>query len=108
MLRVATRDGRLRARARWQERACYRGLRQQLPEPGGSSGIIFMNEFLTDGADGAFTVVQVNDGGYYDPRNPSIEQNLDIQYATAMVYSTLNIYDGLGVAPEDGYVGKLR
>ncbi len=51
----------------------------------------FVKQYRPDGADATFTVVQV-DGGVYDPKNPRIEGNLNVQYAAAMTYPTMQIY----------------
>ncbi|KAH9012242.1 subtilisin-like protein [Lactarius deliciosus] len=71
----------------------------------------FMNEFRTDGDDATFTVTQVNGGGY-DPANPGVEANLDIQYAEAMAYPTRHIYYSTGGTPDsptdDPYLCWLR
>ncbi|KAH9167586.1 subtilisin-like protein [Lactarius sanguifluus] len=68
----------------------------QFPSP--QDLTLFMNEFRTDGEDATFTVTQINGGGY-DPANPSIEANLDIQYAEAMAYPTRHIYYSTGGTP---------
>ncbi|KAH9167589.1 subtilisin-like protein [Lactarius sanguifluus] len=68
----------------------------QFPSP--QDLTLFMNEFRTDGEDATFSVTQVNGGGY-DPGNPGIEANLDIQYAEAMAYPTRHIYYSTGGTP---------
>ncbi|KAH8979042.1 subtilisin-like protein [Lactarius akahatsu] len=72
---------------------------------------LFMNEFRTDGEDATFTVTQINSGGY-DPGNPGIEANLDIQYAEAMAYPTRHIYYSTACTPgsptDDPYLCWLR
>ncbi|KAH9022820.1 subtilisin-like protein [Lactarius pseudohatsudake] len=55
----------------------------------------FMSVYRSDGANAAFTVVQVNGGGY-DPTNPGREPNLDTQYAMAMAYPTPVIFYSTG------------
>ncbi|KAH9064391.1 subtilisin-like protein [Lactarius vividus] len=66
-------------------------------------------KFRTDGEDATYTVLPVN-GGRYDPRHPSVEANLDIQYAEAMTYPTSNFYYSTGgeeILPADLYVPWL-
>ncbi|KAH9022850.1 peptidase S8/S53 domain-containing protein [Lactarius pseudohatsudake] len=70
----------------------------------------FMSMYRSDGANAAFTVVQVNGGGY-DPTNPAREPNLDTQYATAMAYPTPVIFYSTGRGPAgktDWFVSWLR
>ncbi|KAH8982928.1 subtilisin-like protein [Lactarius hatsudake] len=72
---------------------------------------LFMHEYRTDGEDATFTVTQINGGGY-DPANPGIEGNLDIQYAEAMAYPTRHIYYSTGGTADsptdDPYLCWLR
>ncbi|KAH8992289.1 subtilisin-like protein [Lactarius hatsudake] len=69
---------------------------------------LFMNEYRTDGEDATFTVTQINGGGY-DPGNPGLEANLDIQYAEAMAYPTRHIYYSTGGSPtDDPYIHWLN
>ncbi|KAH9167585.1 subtilisin-like protein [Lactarius sanguifluus] len=81
----------------------------QFPSP--QDLTLFMNEYRTDGEDATFTVTQVNGGGY-DPANPGVEANLDIQYAEAMAYPTRHIYYSTGGTPDsptdDPYLCWLR
>ncbi|KAH9012241.1 subtilisin-like protein [Lactarius deliciosus] len=81
----------------------------QFPSP--QDLTLFMNEYRTDGDDATFTVTQVNGGGY-DPAQPGVEANLDIQYAEAMAYPTPNIYYSTGGTPDsptdDPYLCWLR
>ncbi|KAH9036775.1 subtilisin-like protein [Lactarius deliciosus] len=58
----------------------------------------FMSVYRSDGTNAAFTVVQVNGGGY-DPTNPITEANLDTQYAMAMAYPTPVIFYSTGRGP---------
>ncbi|KAH9029449.1 subtilisin-like protein [Lactarius hengduanensis] len=60
---------------------------------------LFMKEYRTDGEDATFTVTQINGGGY-DPENPGIEANLDIQYAEAIAYPTRHIYYSTAGTPD--------
>ncbi|KAH9176106.1 subtilisin-like protein [Lactarius sanguifluus] len=68
----------------------------------------FMTEFRTDGEDATNTILSVNGGGY-DPRDPGVWANLDIQYAPAMTYPTPTLYYSTGgeILPADSYVPWL-
>ncbi|KAH9064373.1 subtilisin-like protein [Lactarius vividus] len=72
---------------------------------------LFMREHRTDGEDATFTVTQINGGGY-DPANPGLEANLDIQYAEGMAYPTRHIYYSTagthGSLTDDPYLRWLR
>ncbi|KAH9027939.1 subtilisin-like protein [Lactarius pseudohatsudake] len=72
---------------------------------------LFMEEYRTDGEDATFIVTQINGGGY-DPANPSLEANLEIQYAEAMAYPTRHIYYSTTGTPnsliDDPYIRWLR
>ncbi|KAH9165964.1 subtilisin-like protein [Lactarius sanguifluus] len=85
------------------------GYRGQFPSP--QDLALFMNEYRTDGEDATFTVTQINGGGY-DPGNPGLEANLDIQYAEAMTYPTRHIYYSTGGTPtsltDDPYIQWLN
>ncbi|KAH8982958.1 subtilisin-like protein [Lactarius akahatsu] len=65
------------------------GILNDYPNPADLAA--FMRTYRSDGADATFTVVQVNRGGY-DPNHPTVEANLDTQYAEAMVYPTPVIF----------------
>ncbi|KAH9164909.1 subtilisin-like protein [Lactarius sanguifluus] len=70
----------------------------------------FMRKYRSKAADATFTVVEVNGGGY-DPTHPSIEANMDIQYAEAMAYPTPHIFYSTGQGPsgmEDWFVSWLE
>ncbi|KAF8264277.1 peptidase S8/S53 domain-containing protein [Lactarius quietus] len=67
----------------------------------------FMNLYRTDGADATFTLVQLN-GGTYDPNNPGVEGDVNIEYASAIAYPTPNVYYSVGEAFEDGYIAWLH
>ncbi|KAF8266373.1 peptidase S8/S53 domain-containing protein [Lactarius quietus] len=69
--------------------------------------MMFMNLYRTDGVDATFTLVQLN-GGTYDPSNPDIEGDLNIEYASAIAYPTPNVYYSVGELWEDGYYAWLR
>ncbi|KAF8263391.1 peptidase S8/S53 domain-containing protein [Lactarius quietus] len=51
----------------------------------------FMTRYRTDAVDATYTVEQVN-GGKYDPSEPGVEGNIDIQYTAALAYPTPLIY----------------
>ncbi|KAH9175112.1 subtilisin-like protein [Lactarius sanguifluus] len=72
---------------------------------------LFMTEYRTDGEDATFTVTQINGGGY-DPGNPALEANLDIQYAEAIAYPTPHIFYSTAGTPssliDDPYIRWLR
>ena len=55
----------------------------------------FMTEFRTDGENATFSPTPLNGGGY-DPGNPGLEANLDLQLAEAMTYPTPNIFYSTG------------
>ncbi|KAH9024610.1 subtilisin-like protein [Lactarius hengduanensis] len=59
---------------------------------------MFLSDYRPNAADAAFTVVQVNGGGY-DPTNPAGESDLDTQYAVAMTYPTPVIFYSTGRGP---------
>ncbi|KAH8979407.1 subtilisin-like protein [Lactarius akahatsu] len=69
----------------------------------------FMTEYRADGAETAtFDVVLINGGGY-DPNTPSVEGNLDIQYAEAMAFPTpLTYYSTGGGSGPDPYLSWLN
>ncbi|KAH9062404.1 subtilisin-like protein [Lactarius vividus] len=72
------------------------GILNEYPSP--EDLATFMSVYRSDGTDAAFTVVQVNGGGY-DPTNPAVESNLDTQYAVAMTYPTPVIFYSIGQGP---------
>ncbi|KAF8267951.1 subtilisin-like protein [Lactarius quietus] len=70
----------------------------------------FMRKYRSDVVDPAFTVVPVN-GGKYNPFKPSMESNLDIQYAAAMAAPTPIIFYSTGrgqSGTDDWYISWLR
>ncbi|KAH8999904.1 subtilisin-like protein [Lactarius hatsudake] len=76
----------------------------------------FMNNFRLDAVAATFTVLQINGGGF-DPNQPGIEANVDIQYAAAMTYPTPHIFYSTGgrmewvasrPAPHDEYLVWLN
>ncbi|KAI9435825.1 subtilisin-like protein [Lactarius indigo] len=84
------------------------GYAKQYPSPQDLK--IFMKTFRTDGENALYSVVDLNGGGY-DPDNPGVEANLDIQFTEAMTFPTLNIYYSTGGVPgtaEDPYLKWLE
>ncbi|KAF8267952.1 subtilisin-like protein [Lactarius quietus] len=70
----------------------------------------FMRKHRSDVVDPAFTVVPVN-GGKYNPFKPSMESNLDTQYAAAMAAPTPIIFYSTGrgqSGTDDWYISWLR
>ncbi|KAH9035433.1 subtilisin-like protein [Lactarius hengduanensis] len=55
----------------------------------------FMNEYRFDATSATYSVVQVKGGGY-DPSNPTVEANLNIQYTSAIAYPTPHIFYSTG------------
>ncbi|KAI9436599.1 subtilisin-like protein [Lactarius indigo] len=55
----------------------------------------FMTEYRTDGEDASFKVIPIS-GGQYDPNKPSVEGNLDTQYAQSMAFPTPHSYYSTG------------
>ena len=55
----------------------------------------FMSEYRTDAEDAAFKVVPVN-GAEYDPSNPGMEANMNIQYTEGIAYPTPLTYYLIG------------
>ncbi|KAF8262119.1 peptidase S8/S53 domain-containing protein [Lactarius quietus] len=59
---------------------------------------LFMQNYRSDGAYATFSVVQVNDG-LYDPSDPGMEANLDMQYAQGIAYPIRHIFYSTGRGP---------
>ncbi|KAH8993283.1 subtilisin-like protein [Lactarius hatsudake] len=51
----------------------------------------FMNEYRSDATSATYTVAQIKGGGY-DPGNPGVEANLNMQYTSAMAFPTRRIF----------------
>ncbi|KAH9026417.1 subtilisin-like protein [Lactarius hengduanensis] len=62
----------------------------------------FMTEYRTDGAETVTYEVSRINGGRYDPKTPTVEGNLDMQYAQAMAFPTPHAFYSFGgeVKPE--------
>ncbi|KAF8269932.1 peptidase S8/S53 domain-containing protein [Lactarius quietus] len=78
----------------------------------------FMTDYRSDAVPATFYVIPVNGGGY-DPTaaSPGVEASIDMQYASAMAYPTLQIFYSTGgsvkwlngvPAAEDAYLAWLR
>ncbi|KAH9003625.1 subtilisin-like protein [Lactarius hatsudake] len=57
----------------------------------------FMNEYRLDATSTTYTVAQIKGGGY-DPGNPGVEANLNMQYTSAMAFPTRRIFYSTGSA----------
>ncbi|KAH9011317.1 subtilisin-like protein, partial [Lactarius pseudohatsudake] len=55
----------------------------------------FMNEYRFDATSATYSVVMIKGGGY-NPSNPTIEGNLNIQYTSAIAYPTPHIFYSTG------------
>ncbi|KAH9160524.1 subtilisin-like protein [Lactarius sanguifluus] len=55
----------------------------------------FMNRYRSDATSATYRVVQIKGGGY-DPSNPAIEANLNIQYTSAIAYPTTHVFYSTG------------
>ncbi|KAH9015098.1 subtilisin-like protein [Lactarius pseudohatsudake] len=55
----------------------------------------FMNEYRFDATSATYSVVMIKGGGY-DPSNPTIEGNLNMQYTSAIAYPTPHIFYSTG------------
>jgi len=73
------------------------GFRKQYPSP--EDLLDFMEEYRSDVEDAKFTVEPVNDGEY-DPNQPGVEANLNIQLTEAITYPTPNIFYSIGGIPD--------
>ncbi len=69
------------------------GYLKQYPSPADLR--TFMMNYCDDATAATFTVVKVYEGKY-DPRNPSAEANVDIQYAQAIAYPTPRTFYSIG------------
>ncbi|KAH8987024.1 subtilisin-like protein [Lactarius akahatsu] len=61
----------------------------------------FMNQYRFDATSAAYSVVQIVDG-VYDPSNPTIEADLNIQYTSAIAYPTPRIFYSTGKSDSQG------
>ncbi|KAF8258055.1 subtilisin-like protein [Lactarius quietus] len=67
----------------------------------------FMKQFRTDATYATYTVALVN-GGAYDPTNPELEPNLDIQFSLGIANPTQLIFYSIGKTPIDPLVAWLE
>ncbi|KAH9056340.1 subtilisin-like protein [Lactarius vividus] len=61
----------------------------------------FMSEYRSDATSATYRVVQINGGGY-NPSNPTLEGNLNIQYTSAIAYPTTHIFYSTGHSDTQG------
>ncbi|KAH9176752.1 subtilisin-like protein [Lactarius sanguifluus] len=67
----------------------------------------FMNEYRFDATSATYTVAQIKGGGY-DPGNPGVEANLNMQYTSAMAFPTRRIFYSTGSADTgDSFINWL-
>ncbi|KAH9006053.1 peptidase S8/S53 domain-containing protein [Lactarius hengduanensis] len=59
-----------------------------------------MDEYRFDAIDATYRVVQIEGGGY-NPNNPDIEANLNMQYTSAIAYPTTHIFYSTGKSTGD-------
>ncbi|KAI9454384.1 subtilisin-like protein [Lactarius psammicola] len=69
------------------------GFKGEYPSP--TDLDIFMRTYRSDGINAGYTVELVN-GGIYDPSNPGIEANVDLQFTEGMTYPTPQIFYSTG------------
>ncbi|KAH8987514.1 subtilisin-like protein [Lactarius hatsudake] len=55
----------------------------------------FMNQYRSDAISATYNVVKIKGGGY-NPSNPTVEGNLNIQYTSAIAYPTPHIFYSTG------------
>ncbi|KAH8995710.1 subtilisin-like protein [Lactarius akahatsu] len=68
----------------------------------------FMNEYRFDATSATYTVAQIKGGGY-DPGNPGVEANLNMQYTSAMAFPTRRIFYSTGKADTgDSFINWLN
>ncbi|KAH8977416.1 subtilisin-like protein [Lactarius akahatsu] len=68
----------------------------------------FMNEYRFDATSATYTVAQIKGGGY-DPGNPGVEANLNMQYTSAMAFPTRHIFYSTGSADTgDAFINWLN
>ncbi|KAH9010435.1 subtilisin-like protein [Lactarius pseudohatsudake] len=65
------------------------GYKQEYPSPADLTS--YMRKYRPDGIDATYVVESVN-GGEYDPNNPGIEANINIQLSEGMTYPTPHIF----------------
>ncbi|KAF8256738.1 subtilisin-like protein [Lactarius quietus] len=68
---------------------------------------IFMNDYRSDATSATYLVAPVN-GGVYDPSNPAMESNVNIQYAEAMAFPATHIFYSVGTTLGDPLINWLN
>ncbi|KAF8262652.1 peptidase S8/S53 domain-containing protein [Lactarius quietus] len=81
------------------------GFKSEYPSP--EDLMIFMKEYRADGSFATYTVVLVKDGAY-DPSNPSMEPNIDIQFSFGIAYPARVIFYSIGESPRDRLISWLE
>ncbi|KAH9035142.1 subtilisin-like protein [Lactarius deliciosus] len=68
----------------------------------------FMNQYRFDATSAAYNVVRIK-GGEYNPSNPASEASLNIQYTSAIAYTTPHIFYSTGgsATQDDGFMNWL-
>ncbi|KAF8258137.1 Pro-kumamolisin, activation domain-containing protein [Lactarius quietus] len=79
-----------------RDRNC--GINNEYPSP--DDLMMFMRQYRADGLFASYTVALVNGGGY-NPTNPEVEPNLDIQFSLGIAYPTRLIFYSTGNTPMD-------
>ncbi|KAH8983953.1 subtilisin-like protein [Lactarius hatsudake] len=78
------------------------GYRGQYPSPADLTS--YMRKYRPEGIDATYVVALVN-GGEYDPNNPGIEANIDLQLTESMTYPTPHIFYSTKDSPNgDNYL----
>ncbi|KAH8986403.1 subtilisin-like protein [Lactarius hatsudake] len=72
------------------------GYSEQYPSP--SDLTSYMREYRPDAIDATYVVESVN-GGEYDPNNPGVEANVNIQLSEGMAYPTPHIFYSTKASP---------
>ncbi|KAH9010436.1 subtilisin-like protein [Lactarius pseudohatsudake] len=76
------------------------GYNQQYPSPADLAS--YMRKYRPDGIDATYVVELVN-GGEYDPNNPGKEANVDIQLSEGLTYPTPHIFYSTKAAPSGDF-----
>ncbi|KAH9077523.1 subtilisin-like protein [Lactarius deliciosus] len=76
------------------------GYQEEYPSP--SDLTSYMREYRPDGIDATYVVESIN-GGEYDPNNPGIEANINIQLSEGMAYPTPHIFYNTKASPNGDY-----
>ncbi|KAF8265512.1 subtilisin-like protein [Lactarius quietus] len=81
------------------------GFNNEYPSP--DDLMMFMRQYRADGLFASYTVALVNGGGY-NPTNPEVEPNLDIQFSLGIAYPTRLIFYSTGNTPMDPLIAWLE